>query len=95
MRLTKLSVQELCYIDTVGHALEKWHGYPAGYAQHMLDEADAAGRRDCTNADVRDIFRCMDLGLSTVKCTNYIADEIKSQGWVNVIDIMQYGDWGV
>lgn len=81
-----LSVRELVYFDAVGHALERWHKYPEGYSEMLLSEADSAGRRDCVNADVRDVFRCMDLGLSPIQCTNYIADEIKSQGWVDVDD---------
>jgi hypothetical protein len=75
----RLSVMEAVYFDTVVHAMGKYFCLDDDWKEGVMREANFAGRQYCTSQDVRDIYLCMDLGLSTVECTKYLHERRRQE----------------
>lgn len=75
----RMSVMEAVYFDTVTHAMGKYFCLDDAWKEAVMREANFAGRQNCTSQDVRDIYRCMDLGLSTVECTKYLHERHRQE----------------
>ena len=75
----RLSIMEAVYFDTVLHVMTRHFCLDDAWHDNVMREANFAGRKYCTSQDVRDIFRCIDLGLSTVECTKYLLERHRQE----------------
>ena len=80
MSFKNISVQEAIYIDTVCHGLVVCNGMPEEWHRSLLWEAECAGRHNVTNPELREIFRCMDLGMSIRECERWIWSLFRDEG---------------